>query len=149
MGDLSWLKGTQSNTLCSGFLPKPSHEGYGNFFPHWYLCRNRYRVSSLKMLWKVPRKKNLLWNGPQVEMKLLKFCFRCCFPAALKNFLFSTKKFRLCSRFKWTRLTKNEWSMNFSAMLTSKSCIINIKIRRMLEGPGLILSFLDELDRGA
>ena len=25
-------------------------------FSHWYPCRNRYRVMSLKMLWKVPQK---------------------------------------------------------------------------------------------
>ena len=31
------------------FLPKPPHGGFGNFF-HWYLCRNRYGVPSLKML---------------------------------------------------------------------------------------------------
>ena len=40
------------------FLSKPPHGGFGNFF-HWYLCRNRYGVPSLKMLWKVPQKKRL------------------------------------------------------------------------------------------
>ena len=42
MGDLSWLKGTQSNTLCSGFFTKALSWGLWQFFPHWYLCRNRY-----------------------------------------------------------------------------------------------------------
>ena len=23
-------------------MPKPSHGGFGQFFSHWYLCRNRY-----------------------------------------------------------------------------------------------------------
>ena len=42
--------GSQTNTLCSGFVAKPSQEGFVTFF-HWYLCRNRYKVvSSMKML---------------------------------------------------------------------------------------------------
>ena len=37
MGDLSRLKGTQSNTLCSGFGSKnPLLGGFDSFF-HWYL----------------------------------------------------------------------------------------------------------------
>ena len=32
-GALYGLKGTQSNNLCSGFFPKPSHGGFGQFFP--------------------------------------------------------------------------------------------------------------------
>ena len=56
-GDLSWLKGTQSNTFCSVFLSKPSQGGFDNFF-HWYLYKNRYNVSRVwNMLWKVPQKK--------------------------------------------------------------------------------------------
>ena len=42
MGDLSWGKGTQSNTLCSGFYHNPL-KGFWHF-SHWYLCKNRYRV---------------------------------------------------------------------------------------------------------
>ena len=43
------------------FLPKPPHGGFGNFF-HWYLCKNRYGVPSLKMLRKVTQKKLCLFK---------------------------------------------------------------------------------------
>ena len=54
---IPWLKVPNQIRSAVVCLPKHSHEGYGNFFPHWYLYRNRYCVSSLKMLWKVPQKK--------------------------------------------------------------------------------------------
>ena len=36
--------GSQSNTLCSGFVPKMSFQDNFGIFFHWYLCRNRYIV---------------------------------------------------------------------------------------------------------
>ena len=44
MGDLSRLKGTQSNSLCSGFGTKNLSWGVFDSFFHWYLCRNRYKM---------------------------------------------------------------------------------------------------------
>ena len=63
-GALYGLKGTQSNTLCSGFLPKPSHGGFGHFFPTGTYTGIGASVSSLKHVMKSTTKrpkKTLFW----------------------------------------------------------------------------------------
>ena len=56
-GALYGLKGTQPNTLCSGFLPKPSHGNFGQFFPTCTYTGIGTSVSSLKHLIKSTTKK--------------------------------------------------------------------------------------------
>ena len=42
-GALYGLKGTQSNTLCSGFFGKTLSWGFWTIFFHWFLYRNKYK----------------------------------------------------------------------------------------------------------
>ena len=74
-GLLYGLKGTQSNTLCSVFLPKPSHGGFGQFFPTGTHTGIGTSVSSLKHIMESTTKKKIVNKQRQQVLRFqAKYC---------------------------------------------------------------------------